>query len=246
VDADGAVLVEAERRQGTVVDRPVDGGRVQASSKATSLTLSHSRSCISVDIKIYVSRHIAGCVRGRDNPAVSPRHLPLDQARLRPHLRAGRGTGEPPVSAALSDVLEAEAELVRRRRRGRVVVPSPGSLRGLPAQGWGVAGVEPGTQPEQALLAKERRRVVDALEVRVAAAHELVDKGLLDGMLARRGCGRRNWSTPAGLGRRLPVRLEWRRRLCRRKSAKRHAPSDVLANPRRSRAVTALTPGSSR
>jgi hypothetical protein len=28
VDADGAVFVEAERRQGAVVDRAVDGGRV--------------------------------------------------------------------------------------------------------------------------------------------------------------------------------------------------------------------------
>jgi hypothetical protein len=83
--------------------------------------------------------------------------IPIDQARLRPHLRAERETGELPA-AALHDVLEAEAELVRRRRLGRVVVPSPGELRGLPAQGWGVAGVQPGTQPEQALLAKERRR----------------------------------------------------------------------------------------
>ena len=85
------------------------------------------------------------------------RRMPLDEARLRPHLRADRETGELPASAALDDVLEAEAELVRRRR-GRVVVPSPGELRGLPALGWGVGGVQPGTQPEQALLAKERRR----------------------------------------------------------------------------------------
>jgi hypothetical protein len=85
----------------------------------------------------------------------SPIHI--DEARLRPHLRADREKGELPVSAALDDVLEHEAEVVRRRR-GRVVVPSPGELRGLPAIGWGVAGAQPGSQPEQALLAKERRR----------------------------------------------------------------------------------------
>ena len=76
---------------------------------------------------------------------------------LRPHLRADRERGELPASATLGDVLEAEAELVRRQR-GRIVVPSPGELRGLPAQGWGVGGVQPGTQPEQALLSKEARR----------------------------------------------------------------------------------------
>jgi hypothetical protein len=61
------------------------------------------------------------------------------------------------AAAALDDVVAAEADLVRRQA-GRVVMPSPGSLRGLPAIGWGVGGVQPGTQPEQALLAKEWRR----------------------------------------------------------------------------------------
>jgi hypothetical protein len=82
--------------------------------------------------------------------------MPIDQARLRPHLRADWEQGELPASAALDDVLEPEAELVRRQQE-RTAVPSPGSLRGLPAIGWGVGGVQPGTQPEQALLAKERR-----------------------------------------------------------------------------------------
>jgi hypothetical protein len=53
-------------------------------------------------------------------------------------------------------VLEAEAELVRRQR-GRVVVPSPGELRGLPVIGGG-AGATAGSNPVAALLAKERRR----------------------------------------------------------------------------------------
>jgi hypothetical protein len=110
--------------------------------------------------------------------------VPIDQARLRPHLRGGREKGELPVAAALDDVLEAEAELVRRQP-GRVVVPSLGELRGLPALGWGV-GVQPGRQPERTLLAKEQRRrpVVDALQVRAAAAHDLARKGLLDGAIA--------------------------------------------------------------
>jgi hypothetical protein len=85
------------------------------------------------------------------------RRLSLDDARLLPHLRADRGKGESPLSAALDDVLEAEAELVRRRRRGVGVVPSAGELRGLPVVGGG-PGATPGSNPVAALLAKERRR----------------------------------------------------------------------------------------
>jgi hypothetical protein len=83
----------------------------------------------------------------------SPIHI--DEARLRPHLRADREKGELPASAALGDVLEAEAELVRRQR-GRVVVPSAGELRGVPVVGSG-PGATPGSNPVSALLAKERR-----------------------------------------------------------------------------------------
>ena len=82
--------------------------------------------------------------------------MPLDEARLRPHLRADRGTGKLAASAALDDVLDAEAELVRRQS-GRVVVPSPGELRGVPVVGSG-PGASPGSNPVSALLAKERRR----------------------------------------------------------------------------------------
>ena len=82
--------------------------------------------------------------------------ISVDEARLRPHLRGDRRrTGSSP-SAALDDVLEAEAEIVRRRRR-RIVVPSPGELRGLPVVGGG-PGATPGSNPVSALLAKERRR----------------------------------------------------------------------------------------
>ena len=84
----------------------------------------------------------------------SPIHI--DQARPRPHLRADPEKGELPTSAALGDVLEAEAEIVRRQCR-RTAVPSPGELRGVPVVG-SVPGATPGSNPVSALLAKERRR----------------------------------------------------------------------------------------
>jgi hypothetical protein len=87
---------------------------------------------------------------------VRRRPIEIDQARLRPHLRADRERAELPASAALDDVLEAEAELVRRQRRA-VVVPSVGELRGLPVVGSGPGAIA-GTNPVAALLAKERRR----------------------------------------------------------------------------------------
>jgi hypothetical protein len=82
--------------------------------------------------------------------------MPLDDARLLPHLRGDRRGGDLPAPPALNDVLEAEAELVRRQP-GRVVVPSPGSLRGLPAVGGGPGAIA-GSNPVGALFAKERRR----------------------------------------------------------------------------------------
>jgi len=88
---------------------------------------------------------------------VRRRPIQIDQARLRPHLRADRKTGELPTSAALDDMLEAEADLVRRRRRGRVVVPSSGELRGLPVVGSG-SGAIAGTNPAAAVISKERRQ----------------------------------------------------------------------------------------
>jgi hypothetical protein len=57
------------------------------------------------------------------------------------------------VSAALSDVLEAEAELVRRRQRGRRWVADPAdamSLRGIPAIGpRGVPSAVRGSTPHR-------------------------------------------------------------------------------------------------
>jgi hypothetical protein len=89
----------------------------------------------------------------RKNPPVQ-RRLSADQARLRPHLR--ERDGKLPATAALDDVLEAEADQVRRKR-DRTVVPSPGELRGLPAVGGGPGAIA-GTNPLAALMRKESRR----------------------------------------------------------------------------------------
>jgi hypothetical protein len=83
--------------------------------------------------------------------------LPLDEARLLPRFR-----DRAQLERQQADTSRGESQRVREGvdvtpPRGRTVVPSPGELRGLPAIGWGVAGAQPGTQPEQALIAKERR-----------------------------------------------------------------------------------------
>ena len=82
--------------------------------------------------------------------------MPLDDARLLPHLRGDRRGGELPASAALDDVLEAEAELVRRQP-GRVVVPSPGSSEVCRPSAAGLVR-SPARTRSAALMAKERRR----------------------------------------------------------------------------------------
>ena len=60
------------------------------------------------------------------------------------------------MTDALDDVLVAEAEL-ERRKRDRALVPSAGSLRGLPAVGGGPGAIA-GTNPLAAVLSKESRR----------------------------------------------------------------------------------------
>ena len=82
--------------------------------------------------------------------------MSLDDARLLPHLRVDRRGGDLPPSAALDDVLEAKAEIVRRRQQ-QVFVPSLGEGRGVPIVGNG-PGASPGSNPAAALMAKERRR----------------------------------------------------------------------------------------
>jgi hypothetical protein len=85
--------------------------------------------------------------------------LPLDQARLRPHLRERWQ-----LISLEARVFAAKAE----RSTGDGVVTSPQwkvpvgddlqRLRGLPCVAPGVHGVAPGSDPVRELLAKERRR----------------------------------------------------------------------------------------
>jgi hypothetical protein len=80
------------------------------------------------------------------------RRLPLsiDQARLLPHLRL----------AYKSEVLEASAttaDVDTPAPRSKVHKPEPADLRGIPVVGPAVSGVSPGTDPLEAVLAKERR-----------------------------------------------------------------------------------------
>jgi hypothetical protein len=85
-----------------------------------------------------------------------PSRISSDQARLRPHLRTDRRNGKLPASAPLDDVLETEAEFVRRQRE-RTVVPAAGDLRGVPVVGSGPGAIA-GTNLAAALIAKERMR----------------------------------------------------------------------------------------
>ena len=86
--------------------------------------------------------------------------ISVDEARLRPHLR-----DRAQLERTQADVLSAEFD--RAVREGKDVtaprwkVPVGDDferLRGLPAVAPGVRGVAPGTDPVQALLAKEGRR----------------------------------------------------------------------------------------
>jgi hypothetical protein len=87
--------------------------------------------------------------------------LPVDQARLRPHLR-DREHLEQQQANVLRDEFERAGQAgvdrtVPRARANDQIVADRMELRGLPVIG-AAGGVIPGTQPEQALLAKERRR----------------------------------------------------------------------------------------
>jgi hypothetical protein len=79
--------------------------------------------------------------------------IPLDQARLRPHLRAGTGQQK--------RVQEIVAEGVGASRSPSSwndgVMVDPMILRGLPLIARGVRGASAGTDPYGALVAKERR-----------------------------------------------------------------------------------------
>jgi hypothetical protein len=82
--------------------------------------------------------------------------MSVDEARLRPHLRAVRQAAvfEAEFERAVRDGVDVSAPA----SNGRGFKPEPGDLRGVPIVGPGVGGVVAGTQPEAALLARERRR----------------------------------------------------------------------------------------
>jgi hypothetical protein len=87
-------------------------------------------------------------------PAMSSsgaQRLPIDQARLRPHLRAGQRQADGP---ATSDAAETTSPRSWKLPTGDDLE----RLRGLPAVAPGVRGVVKGTDPLGELLAKERRR----------------------------------------------------------------------------------------
>jgi hypothetical protein len=82
--------------------------------------------------------------------------MSVDEARLRPHLRASEHHASRQAGAAASRHTGETALSARSWK-----VPTGDDLerlRGLPAIAPGVRGVTPGTDPLGALLAKERRR----------------------------------------------------------------------------------------
>jgi hypothetical protein len=81
------------------------------------------------------------------------RRLSIDEARRLPHLRA-----RAQVEQQQPDVLHGADVTAPSARRNDGIVVDRLELRGLPVIGYGIAGVQPGTDPVQALLAKERRR----------------------------------------------------------------------------------------
>lgn len=85
------------------------------------------------------------------------RRLPLDQARLRPHLREREQADIFRREFDRAGRADIDTTAPRARRNDGVMV-DPLDLRGLPAIARGVAGATPGSNPLSALLAKERRR----------------------------------------------------------------------------------------
>jgi hypothetical protein len=82
--------------------------------------------------------------------------MSVDQARIRPHLRYLCDRPLPLRLEHLADQLPKG--IAPAQPPSRVFKPEPGDLRGIPIVGRKVGGVQPGTHPLGALLAKERRR----------------------------------------------------------------------------------------
>jgi hypothetical protein len=84
------------------------------------------------------------------------RGLPIDQARLRPHLRLAPctpGCSRWKTTGHCRRRHDRATSAPERRGDGR-----PAELRGLPVLAAGVPGVAPNTNPVGELLRKERRR----------------------------------------------------------------------------------------
>lgn len=88
--------------------------------------------------------------------------LPLDEARLRPHLRKVQEPVifiQPDNLEVVSSVLSVGAPSAGRRSASEreFRFPMPQDVRGIPVVGPGVGGVQPGTNPERATIAKLSR-----------------------------------------------------------------------------------------
>lgn len=88
--------------------------------------------------------------------APKSRGIPLDEARLRPHLRRNQQQ-----TLTSIDMLEPSsafgAYTIQRVTKSKTFKPEPADLRGIPVVGPGVGGVQPGTNPESAVIAKLSR-----------------------------------------------------------------------------------------
>lgn len=76
----------------------------------------------------------------------------LDEARLRPHLRSNA-----PFTYLAPSNLEIISPALNAKAPSVAFKPEPGDLRGIPIVGPNVAGVQPGTNPLAALIAKDER-----------------------------------------------------------------------------------------
>ena len=86
--------------------------------------------------------------------------MPIDQARLRPHLRprAELERNQADVPGGFDRAVgDGTGDAAPHARRSDGVMVDPFELRGLPILAPGVRGVAPGTDPVGALLNKEAR-----------------------------------------------------------------------------------------
>jgi hypothetical protein len=83
--------------------------------------------------------------------APKSRGIPLDEARLRPHLRQVQ---PPPFTPGHLDTTENNP--LAGITKGKTYIPSPGELRGVPVIGHG--GATPGTDPLKQAIKNDPQR----------------------------------------------------------------------------------------